>query len=525
MGAVVVAVIVVPLVAAALGRLLRIPGRVWGPGAAVISVAMAVAVSLLVFAGHPVQWVLTFGDVQLAGLHADRLSALVLPLVCGISAVVQLFARRYLFGDARADYFFTTAAVLTAASAALVCAVTLVGLAVAWTIAGIALCLLLRMYPDLPPARDGAARTMRAFLVGDAALWLAVAVVVIGWGDWDLREPWPGGEVGTAAATGVAVLVVIAAASRSAQIPFQRWLPATLAAPTPVSALLHAGVVNAGAILLLRSGSVFLGVPLAAHLAFTLGAATAIYAGVLMLTKPDIKGSLAHSTMAQMGFMIMTCGLGLFAAAILHLVAHGMYKATLFLGSGAAVDRHDRHHRAPSPPPLSVRTRALVTVFAASVPAAVLAATMTVWPSTAATDQHGKTALLVFSWAAAAWASWAWMRRRPSPSRAAAATVALLAVLPAYLGIISVFTDVLRPTIPADRVGVSPWLLVPVVVIMLVVSVIRRRPAALRVSNLHADLYVWALSRAQPVARDTSSPPSATASRPVANPAMAGVSA
>src|SRR4029079_4545440 len=115
----------------------------------------------------------------------------------------------------------------------------------------------------------------------------------------------------------IAVLIVVAALSRSAQIPFHRWLPATLAAPTPVSALLHAGVVNGGGVLLVKLS--VLSTPPAAGIVIAAGTASMAYGAVLMLVKPDIKGALAYSTMAQMGFMMLTCGLGLWAAAVIHL--------------------------------------------------------------------------------------------------------------------------------------------------------------------------------------------------------------
>ena len=154
-------------------------------------------------------------------------------------------------------------------------------------------------------------------------------------GNVDLRA---GGSFDGPLVPVLGVLVVLAALSRSAQVPFHRWLPATLAAPTPVSALLHAGVVNAGGILIIRMAPLATD-DLARALTIVAGAATMAYGAAVMIVKPDVKGALAHSTTAQMGFMILTCGLGLWAAAVIHLVAHGFYKATLFLSSGSAVAR------------------------------------------------------------------------------------------------------------------------------------------------------------------------------------------
>ncbi|MDM1903686.1 proton-conducting transporter membrane subunit, partial [Mycobacteroides abscessus] len=196
------------------------------------------------------------GEVAAAGagvfaLAADRLAVALFMLIFGVSTVTQAFAVRYLAGDPRAGWFTSGASLLTAASAVLVSASTLVGIAAGWTVAGVALCLLLGTYRQLPSARDGVRRAAAAFLIGDAALWVAVALISASSGSVAVAEVSTAHIEGPVAVV-TAVLIVVAALSRSAQIPFHRWLPATLAAPTPVSALLHAGVVNAGGILLIR---------------------------------------------------------------------------------------------------------------------------------------------------------------------------------------------------------------------------------------------------------------------------------
>ncbi len=499
-GVVLMVLIAGPLVAALLASVVRIPARVWGPATAVAGFVLAVSVGIMVLAGGPVGVIVENGGGRVvAGVWADQVAAVLLVLVCGINAVVQVFARRYLYGDPRAGRFFTATAVLTTATTAAVTAVTLVGLALAWSAAGAALCVVLGMYGRLPAARDGVRRTARAFLIGDAALWAAVAVIVIRWGDLDLRAgvPTPVASAGFAEVTVLGLLLVVAAASRSAQVPFHRWLPVTLAAPTPVSALLHAGVVNAGAILLLRTAPVFASSTVAMHAAFAVGGVTMVYATVLMLTKPDIKGALVHSTMGQMGFMIMTCGLGLFAAAIFHLTAHGMYKATLFLGSGAAVHRHVRARHAPPVAALSRAHRVAVAGFAVIAPVVALAVAATVLP--AGGMAQNSQVLMAFAWAAGAWGSWAWLARRPSIGRAAAAGATLLTVIPAYLAAIEAFTAFLKPALPAVRVHPpSGWLVVVVAAVLAAATVIRLAPRLPGIAAAHDLLYVWALTHARP---------------------------
>ena len=133
------------------------------------------------------------------------------------------------------------------------------------------------------------------------------------------------------------MLLVIAAAARCAVPPFSGWLLSSMTAPTPVSALMHAGLVNAGGFLLIRFAPVLEAAPVARAVAMLLGLFGAIYGVGIMMVRPDIKRSLAGSTVSQMGFMIASCGLGYFAAALWHLTAHGLFKAWLFLTAGSRV--------------------------------------------------------------------------------------------------------------------------------------------------------------------------------------------
>jgi NAD(P)H-quinone oxidoreductase subunit 5 len=132
-------------------------------------------------------------------------------------------------------------------------------------------------------------------------------------------------------------LLMLAAVIKSAQLPFHIWLPQTMETPTPVSALMHAGIVNAGGYLMIRTSPLISLTPWVLTTLAIIGATTAVYAAVVMLTQTSIKKSLAYSTIAQMGFMMLQCGLGAFAAAMLHILAHSLYKAHAFLSSGSVV--------------------------------------------------------------------------------------------------------------------------------------------------------------------------------------------
>lgn len=475
-------------------------GQVARFGVALNLLALAAALVLfaVVWIDAPVSAVVESGGEAVFGLEANRITSMLLILVLGVSAVVQAFAGRYLRGDVQETRFFNGANLLTFATALMVTSVTLIGLAVAWTVAGISVILLLAMYSGFPAAREGVRRTTRIFIAGDIALWAAVVVATIEWGSLDLRtlgQSGPDLSGGGLVLVVVACLLVVAAMARSAQVPLQSWLPATLAVPTPVSALLHAGVVNAGGILLVRMSPVFGASSEATHLAFFIGAATTVYGTALMLSKADVKGALAHSTMGQMGFMIMTCGLGAYAAAIFHLFAHGMYKATLFLGSGAAVHSHVRHRKSP---PSATRSRTAVAasiLVAAIVPAVALAVFAELfYPE----RSSGSNALLLFAWATGALVIYGWMGRHRSVSGAVAGAGLVTLAGGAYVLLLSSVTEFLASALAgAGYEVVSPWWVVALFAAILLAGLATRARPDGWIGEIRKTAYVNALGAGQ----------------------------
>jgi NAD(P)H-quinone oxidoreductase subunit 5 len=428
----------------------------------------------------------------IAEFGADRLSALLLVLVYGVSTVVQLFALRYLACDRRSGWFTAATGLLTSASAGLMTSGTLIGLALCWTTAGAALCLLLATYWELPAARDGVRRTLTAFAIGDLALWSAVGLVTLLVGNRSLST-LTADSLGDSATLAVAFLIVLAALSRSAQIPFHRWLPATLAAPTPVSALLHAGVVNAGGVLLVRLSPLVSESPVAMGVAFTAGLASIVYGSVVMLAKSDIKGSLAFSTMAQMGFMIVTCGLGLSAAAVFHLVGHGFYKATLFLSSGSAIAKRRQKAARPPAPALTPARRAATQLTALLLPAAALYVASVVVPLHGA--EHGSAeALLIFAWATAAATLLGWLGRSPTTWALLAAGAGLVVAATAYLAVLGAVTEFLTPAIPPVTVPSASGLGIALVAIVLgALALLRKAPGTGWAGRAQRFIYTKAL--------------------------------
>jgi NAD(P)H-quinone oxidoreductase subunit 5 len=216
--------------------------------------------------------------------------------------------------------------------------------ALAWTATSLSLHKLLTFYPERPAAMLAARKKFLISRLGDACL---VGALILTWqcfGTWNFTEMFAAADAlrahGGAHSTCLSwtsVLLVAGALLKSAQFPFHSWLPDTMETPTPVSALMHAGIINAGGFLVVRLSPIIAGSPAALNALALVGAFTALFASMVMLTQTSVKRSLAYSTVAQMGFMMLQCGLGAFALAVLHIVAHSLYKAHAFLSSGSIV--------------------------------------------------------------------------------------------------------------------------------------------------------------------------------------------
>lgn len=298
------------------------------------------AIALLVVSGPGTSPLIGFGSIGLS-VRLDAVSATMLLLVSFVGWVVVRFAGTYLDGEARQGRFMAWLCTTLASVMLLVVAGNLVLLAAAWIAIGIGLTRLLLFYPDRPAAQRAARKQLLFARLGDATLVAAALVLAMAYDTTDIGTIIAAARAGAGgdAAPVAACLLALAALFKSAQFPTHGWLTEVMEAPTPVSALLHAGVINAGGFLLIRFADVMLLSPAALAGLVMVGGFTALFAGMVMLTQPAVKTSLAWSTIAQMGFMIMQCGLALFPLALLHIVAHSLYKAHAFLSSGGAVER------------------------------------------------------------------------------------------------------------------------------------------------------------------------------------------
>jgi NADH:ubiquinone oxidoreductase subunit 5 (subunit L)/multisubunit Na+/H+ antiporter MnhA subunit len=312
----------------------RRPGRL--PALAEASTLVALGVSLAALAQLWAMGPFAFAPGEIAVLRLDAISATLALLVSFVGWVVVRYARRYLDGEAREGRFHALTLAAIAAVLVLVTAANLAVLAASFVATGLILRQLLLFYPERAEAQRAAAKFTRVWIAGDVALIGAAVLLWHGFGTLDIAALTQTGDLSFVAQAAVALLV-LAAALKTAAFPLHGWLTEVMEAPTPVSALLHAGIINSGGVLLITLAGLVQNSPGAMAALVMIGGLTALFGALVMLTQSAIKTALAWSTVAQMGFMLLQCGLGLWALALLHIVAHSLYKAHAFLSSGGAV--------------------------------------------------------------------------------------------------------------------------------------------------------------------------------------------
>ena len=279
----------------------------------------------------------------------NELSAILVPYVAILGLVIRKYASKYMWDEAGYKRFFILLNFIFSAIYLLVMSNNLIVLALAWQILSISLYLLVSFNVGSNTAVRHARWTMIVHKAADLVFLFAVILTYKTFGSFNLAilsEQWlemSQNSVENPMFFVIGLLFLIAALMKSAIMPFHIWLPYTSEAPTPVSAVMHAGVANVGGILLNKLAFLLLLSPGVLNIAFGVGLITAILATVIMLTVSDIKRSLGYSTVGQMGYMIMEIGLGAFSLAIYHLIVHGIFKATLFLESGSLIKlaRHE----------------------------------------------------------------------------------------------------------------------------------------------------------------------------------------
>jgi NAD(P)H-quinone oxidoreductase subunit 5 len=303
----------------------------------------AVAVGLLLLHG-PMQSA-TLGAQGIGfSIRLDSLSVIMFAMIALLSYNIVRFSRTYMDGDPRQGIFLGRLSATIASVEVLVLSGNLGLLVAAWILTSLTLHELLVFYRERRGARVAARKKFIAARLGDVCLIAATALLYLQVGSGDLQtiftalQELPGSQRTPAFVEGAALLIEIAAILKSAQFPTHSWLVEVMETPTPVSASLHAGILNAGPFLAVRMAFVLEQTTFAPLLLIAIGGFTALFASKALLAQHSIKVGLGYSSAAHMGFMLMICGLGVYAAAILHLVAHSFYKAHAFLSSGSVID-------------------------------------------------------------------------------------------------------------------------------------------------------------------------------------------
>jgi len=312
--------------------------------ASFVSVIIALTASL---------WVYYFGAFEspLIGIkeigfsiRLDALSLLMLSMISILGAVIINFSFNYLDGDPRQGIFLGRLAATLASVQLLVISGNIGVLFISWVMTSMALHRLLLFYPERVRAQVAAKKKFVLARLGDVSLFLAFSFIYLEFGTGNLGEIFSSIQnaksiAGSSVSLELSALfLALAAILKSALFPTHGWLVEVMETPTPVSALLHAGLLNAGPFLIIRMSFLMEASSIAPLVLMIMGGFTALFASIVYLTQPSVKTALGYSSIGHMGFSLMVCGLGVYSAAMLHLMAHSFYKAHSFLSSGSAIE-------------------------------------------------------------------------------------------------------------------------------------------------------------------------------------------
>lgn len=395
------------------------------------------------------------------GFYVDRLSAVMMVLISAIGTIIYTFSIDYMYQETHERRYFAMIGVAVFVLLCMVSSANLLMLFVLWQILSYLLYLLIHNHAHTATL-EGAFRTFTVLRFGDVAFLLGIALAYSLYGTLEFPELFaaaarststvsvlPGIEFG--GTTAVTLLLLLGGMSKSAQFPLHIWLPRYLYAPTPVTALLHAGIINAGGFLINRLAPLFGLSSTTLHVAFLIGTVTAVFGASMMLVQSDIKNMLGFSTIGQMGYMVMECGLGAFSLAVFHLIAHGLFKATVFLNCGnvigrARLDPHFPHPEQESDDGYSNLTWLTGFVTTLLIPLLILLLTHGLL-QIPLLESQGAVIFLFFIWITSSQAVLTLTRLRQIESWKVSATMllTLLFVVFVYLVAVESFTSFLYP--------------------------------------------------------------------------------
>jgi len=269
----------------------------------------------------------------------DPLSAIMLMVVTGVGFLIHVYSVGYMHGEEGFTRFFVYMNLFMVSMLLLVMGNNYLVLFIGWEGVGLCSYLLIGYYFHKVSAAKAATKAFVVNRIGDAGFLLAIFLVFVNFKTLDYTKVLANvGQLSTEMATAIALCLLVGAIGKSAQIPLYTWLPDAMEGPTPVSALIHAAtMVTAGVYMVVRNHVLFDMAPVAMATVGIIGGVTALFAATIGLVQNDIKRVLAYSTVSQLGYMFLACGVGAYIAAIFHLVTHAFFKALLFLSAGAVI--------------------------------------------------------------------------------------------------------------------------------------------------------------------------------------------
>jgi NADH-quinone oxidoreductase subunit L len=285
------------------------------------------------------QWIFG-GDltINLAYL-VDPLTCIMLLVVTGVGFLIHVYSVGYMHGESGFTRFFTYMNLFMVSMLLLVMGNNYVVLFIGWEGVGLCSYLLIGYYYDKISAAKAATKAFVVNRIGDAGFLLAIFLVFVNFNTLDYTKVFAqAGQLSPEMATAIALCLLVGAVGKSAQLPLYTWLPDAMEGPTPVSALIHAAtMVTAGVYMIVRNHAIYDLSPTAMGVVAIVGGSTALFAATIGLVQTDIKRVLAYSTVSQLGYMFLGCGIGAYTAAIFHLMTHAFFKALLFLSAGSVI--------------------------------------------------------------------------------------------------------------------------------------------------------------------------------------------
>lgn len=287
-------------------------------------------------------WILSGSLNVPVGFLVDPLSVVMMMVVSGVGCIIHVYSIGYMHGEVGYKRYFTYLNLFVFAMLILVSANNFLLMFVGWEGVGLCSYLLIGYYYERKSAADAGMKAFVVNRIGDFGFILGILLIFFTFGTLDYEEVFRRAPaelaVGGAVVTAITLLLFIGATGKSAQLPLYTWLPDAMEGPTPVSALIHAAtMVTAGVYMVSRCNVLYAMAPISMGVVAVVGALTAIFAASIGMTQFDIKRVLAYSTISQLGYMFLACGVGAWTAGIFHLVTHAFFKALLFMGAGSVM--------------------------------------------------------------------------------------------------------------------------------------------------------------------------------------------